>query len=160
MVTDVVGQKVPRDQLPVGFVPPGKNLVQFWNLACPIQGPDYNNPAVTVLLSEMLSVRRLFPSATNVLGLRIYTTLPAALGHDSSVVAAMTSPAAVRPLWSRKRGLPSSMTRTPAAPDSTTEPSDHRPPFPCCGGRMIIIEKFERWSRPRAPPRSTRRTAS
>jgi len=48
----------------------------------------------------------------------------------------------------------------PAATDPTTEPSDHRPPCPCCGGRMIIIETFERWSRPRAPPRSAGRTAS
>ena len=26
------------------------------------------------------------------------------------------------------------------------------PPCPCCGGRMIIIETFERWRQPRAPP--------
>ena len=32
------------------------------------------------------------------------------------------------------------------------EPIDTRPPCPCCGGRMIIIEAFERWCRPRAPP--------
>jgi len=51
----------------------------------------------------------------------------------------------------------------PAAPDATPEPSDHRPPCPCCGGRMIIIETFERCSQPRAPPappRSAGRTAS
>ena len=50
----------------------------------------------------------------------------------------------------------------PTAPDETTEPSDHRPPCPCCGGRMIIIETFERCSQPRAPPappRSAGRTA-
>ena len=40
----------------------------------------------------------------------------------------------------------------PAAPDKTLEPSDHRPPCPCCGGRMIVIETFERCSQPRAPP--------
>jgi hypothetical protein len=28
---------------------------------------------------------------------------------------------------------------------------DHRPLCPCCGGRMIIIETFERSSAPRAP---------
>jgi len=33
------------------------------------------------------------------------------------------------------------------------EASDHRPPCPCCGGRMIILETFERWTQPRAPPR-------
>jgi hypothetical protein len=31
---------------------------------------------------------------------------------------------------------------------------DHRPPCPCCGGRMIIIETFERCGAPRAPPSS------
>ncbi len=29
---------------------------------------------------------------------------------------------------------------------------DHRPPCPCCGGRMIIVETFERPGAPRAPP--------
>ena len=29
---------------------------------------------------------------------------------------------------------------------------DHRPPCPCCGGRMIIIESFGRGGAPRAPP--------
>jgi len=51
----------------------------------------------------------------------------------------------------------------PAEPNATLEPSDHRPPCPCCGGRMIIIETFERCTQPRAPPappRSTRRTPS
>ncbi len=31
-------------------------------------------------------------------------------------------------------------------------PCDLRPPCPCCGGRMIIIEAFERWRQPRPPP--------
>jgi len=35
---------------------------------------------------------------------------------------------------------------------SEQEPADLRPPCPCCGGRMIIIETFERWRQPRAPP--------
>lgn len=34
-------------------------------------------------------------------------------------------------------------------------PSDWRPPCPCCGGRMIIIETFERGGRARAPPWTT-----
>ncbi len=38
------------------------------------------------------------------------------------------------------------------ANDNTDEPVDHRPPCPCCGGHMIIIETFERWQQPRAPP--------
>ena len=32
------------------------------------------------------------------------------------------------------------------------EPTEPRPPCPCCGGRMIIIETFQRWTQPRAPP--------
>jgi hypothetical protein len=32
------------------------------------------------------------------------------------------------------------------------EPVNVRPPCPCCGGRMIIIETFERWRHPRPPP--------
>ena len=31
-------------------------------------------------------------------------------------------------------------------------PSDWRPPCPCCGGRMVIIETFERGGHARAPP--------
>ena len=31
---------------------------------------------------------------------------------------------------------------------------DHRPPCPCCGGRMIIVESFGRGGEPRAPPSS------
>jgi hypothetical protein len=30
--------------------------------------------------------------------------------------------------------------------------ADHRPPCPCCGGRMIIVESFEYAGPPRAPP--------
>ena len=33
------------------------------------------------------------------------------------------------------------------------EPPDQLPPCPCCGGRMRIIETFQRWMQPRAPPR-------
>jgi hypothetical protein len=36
-----------------------------------------------------------------------------------------------------------------ADPDATT---DHRPPCPCCGGRMIIVEVFARGGGPRGPP--------
>jgi Putative transposase/Transposase zinc-binding domain len=34
------------------------------------------------------------------------------------------------------------------------EPLDVRPPCPCCGGHMVVIEAFERWQQPRAPPAS------
>jgi len=35
------------------------------------------------------------------------------------------------------------------APEDLVDP---RPPCPCCGGRMIVIETFARWQQPRAPP--------
>ena len=49
------------------------------------------------------------------------------------------------------------------APNVTTEttataPTDRRPPCPCCGGRMIIVEIFERGGGPRDPPEPGVRT--
>jgi hypothetical protein len=44
---------------------------------------------------------------------------------------------------------------TPAEHDdagTTGTAADHRPPCPCCGGRMIIVETFERGGAPRGPP--------
>lgn len=41
------------------------------------------------------------------------------------------------------------------ANDDIAEPDDYRPPCPCCGGRMVITEAFERWRQPRAPPAMT-----
>jgi Putative transposase/Transposase zinc-binding domain len=32
------------------------------------------------------------------------------------------------------------------------EPTEHRPPCPCCGGRMITVEVFGRGGAPRGPP--------
>ncbi len=40
----------------------------------------------------------------------------------------------------------------PATNDSSVEPDDFRPQCPCCGGRMIVIEVFERCRQPRGPP--------
>ena len=40
----------------------------------------------------------------------------------------------------------------PAVAELPDEPPDTRPPCPCCGGRMVVIEIFERWRQPRAPP--------
>lgn len=40
----------------------------------------------------------------------------------------------------------------PSDADTPDEPDDFRPPCPCCGGRMIVIEVFERWNQPRGPP--------
>jgi hypothetical protein len=40
-------------------------------------------------------------------------------------------------------------------PDLTASAvTEHRPPCPCCGGRMIIVEFFERGGAPRGPPLS------
>ena len=40
------------------------------------------------------------------------------------------------------------------APDepAAEEPADQRPPCPCCGGTMVIIETFASGCQPRAPP--------
>jgi hypothetical protein len=43
----------------------------------------------------------------------------------------------------------------PSDDDTTDEPDDFRPPCPCCGGRMIVIETFDRWRQPRGPPDKT-----
>ncbi|MEC3911385.1 IS91 family transposase [Sphingobium sp. CR2-8] len=40
----------------------------------------------------------------------------------------------------------------PATADMSVEPTDTRPPCPCCGGQMIIIEILKRRYQPRAPP--------
>jgi hypothetical protein len=41
---------------------------------------------------------------------------------------------------------------SPTEEPEPDEPIDHRPPCPCCGGHMVIVETFERWRQPRAPP--------
>jgi hypothetical protein len=48
----------------------------------------------------------------------------------------------------------------PPEPIDETEPPDRLPPCPCCGGRMTIIETFERWRQPRAPPQAPQPTGS
>jgi hypothetical protein len=42
--------------------------------------------------------------------------------------------------------------------DLPEEPPDVYTLCPCCGGHMIIIETFERWRQPRAPPHRTQPT--
>jgi hypothetical protein len=42
----------------------------------------------------------------------------------------------------------------PPDDDPPEEPRDVRRPCPCCGGQMIVVEIFARWSQPRAPPRA------
>jgi hypothetical protein len=48
----------------------------------------------------------------------------------------------------------------PPEPVASPEPLDHLPPCPSCGGRMIIIETFERWRPSRAPPNAPTPTDS
>ncbi len=40
----------------------------------------------------------------------------------------------------------------PVEDDTAEEPADTRPPCPCCGGHMVVIETFERGHQPRGPP--------
>jgi Putative transposase/Transposase zinc-binding domain len=49
---------------------------------------------------------------------------------------------------------------TPPKPIEPEELIDTRPPCPCCGGRMVVIETFERWRQPRAPPSDAMPTGS
>jgi hypothetical protein len=52
--------------------------------------------------------------------------------------------------------MPAPVTNPPVEHDdadpAASVAADHRPPCPCCGGRMIIVETFERCGAPRAPP--------
>ena len=48
----------------------------------------------------------------------------------------------------------------PPDDDPPKEPADVRPPCPCCGGHMVVIETFERWRQPRAPPHATAATGT
>ena len=43
----------------------------------------------------------------------------------------------------------------PAGINESAPPTDPRPPCPCCGGRMVIIEIFYRAAQARAPPSSS-----
>ena len=40
----------------------------------------------------------------------------------------------------------------PPDDDVGQESVETRPPCPCCGGHMVVVETFERWRQPRAPP--------
>jgi len=53
-------------------------------------------------------------------------------------------------------GAPISVIDPPAEHEDVDDVSgaDHCPPCPCCGGRMIIVEFFERGTAPRGPPAS------
>jgi hypothetical protein len=49
-------------------------------------------------------------------------------------------------------GVPAPQHEPDDADDDADEPPMHSFPCPCCGGRMIIIETFERGATPRARP--------
>ena len=53
-------------------------------------------------------------------------------------------------------GAPIPQVEPPAEHDAADPyaPTDHYPPCPCCGGRMIIVEVFARGAAPRGPPSS------
>lgn len=40
----------------------------------------------------------------------------------------------------------------PVIPPEPAPPPDWRPPCPCCGGRMTVVETFGRFMQPRGPP--------
>ncbi|MEO6718022.1 MAG: IS91 family transposase [Novosphingobium sp.] len=65
---------------------------------------------------------------------------------------------------SRKANLALARTLLAIIPQPDTEmpeePDDFRPPCPCCGGHMVIIETFERWRQPRPPPAPTAATGT
>ncbi len=46
----------------------------------------------------------------------------------------------------------------PPEEDAPEKQADARPPCPCCGGHMIIIETFARCNQPRAPPHGSSQT--
>jgi len=48
----------------------------------------------------------------------------------------------------------------PPDDDTPDEPADIRPLCPCCGGHMVVVETFERWQQPRAPPHATASTGT
>jgi hypothetical protein len=47
---------------------------------------------------------------------------------------------------------PASTICPPAQHQAAGATADHHSPCPCCGGRMIIVENFERGADPRGPP--------
>jgi len=48
----------------------------------------------------------------------------------------------------------------PPEPIEDTAPAERLAPCPCCGGRMTIVETFERWRQPRGPPHPQAPTGS
>ncbi|QEH81569.1 IS91 family transposase [Sphingomonas sp. C8-2] len=63
---------------------------------------------------------------------------------------------------SRKASLATARTlldvSSPPEQVSSDDTDNTRPPCPCCGGHMMVIETFERWQQPRGPPAATTRS--
>ncbi|MEA1675467.1 hypothetical protein [Nitrospirillum sp. BR 11163] len=90
VVMDATGRPVDRAALPVGRVPSGQSLVDFWHLNFPLGAMDYHAPEVQLLLNDMLSVRRLDSGALQALMARIKDRLVKAYGpQQGSLMAGM-----------------------------------------------------------------------
>jgi len=61
------------------------------------------------------------------------------------------------PSWRSRSRWHANSLDVAAPPDVGTSsvPADYRPSCRCCGGRMIIIEVFERWQQPRGQPQAS-----
>ena len=66
-------------------------------------------------------------------------------------IASATTACSPAPAVRRARALLAAP-RPEVGKSDDAAPADWRPPCPCCGGRMIIIETFERGNDTRAPP--------
>ncbi|TWB48242.1 hypothetical protein [Nitrospirillum viridazoti] len=92
IVMDATGRRIDRASFPVGRVPSGTTLVQFWHLDFPMagHGVSYDDPAVQHLLQEMLAVRRLDAGGLTALLSRMRSTLTEAYGPaQGGMMAAM-----------------------------------------------------------------------
>ncbi|TWB58721.1 hypothetical protein [Nitrospirillum viridazoti] len=82
IVTDATGRRVDRASFPVGRVPAGTSLVQFWHLDFPMasQSVSYDDPVTQHLLQDMLAVRRLDAGGLTALLSRMRSSLTLAYG--------------------------------------------------------------------------------
>ncbi|TWB77258.1 hypothetical protein FBZ87_10373 [Nitrospirillum amazonense] len=95
VVRDATGHPADRMSFPVGRVPAGQTLEQFWHVDFPYAhwvggGLDYNQFEVTAVMTDMLSVRRLSPALLQALLTRIKDRLTEAYGPQvGGMMAAM-----------------------------------------------------------------------
>lgn len=130
----------------VALHPPGRDLEQ---------PPDRLRREGRHLPIQGLPPRRRGPAAGHdACGRRVHPPLP-----DARVAARIPPHPPLRPAGRLSpQGQCRARPQTPgchrAAPDDDTpgEPDDYHPPCPCCGGRRMVIETFERRRQPRGPP--------